>query len=118
MGNTLSIKDWLRGKLGITIPNETLDTILWDNKICCDIEMISVDAKCADLCLADLYWWASSLPSTKNKVEDSDGQWKHIDGGQIISESDKSWFKSEANRLYAKWGLPTKNVATVKLINL
>lgn len=118
MAVTLSIKEWLQGNVGVTVPDKTLAAVMWNHGLRPDAGMCEVDPQMADECLADVYWWVSSLPSNKGKIEDSDGQWKHIDGGQILSESDKSWYRGEANRLRAKWGLPLLKSATVKLINL
>lgn len=115
---TLTIQEWLQGKVGVTISNEAMRTAMWSSNIQEGTPMCAISPEQADLALAEIYWWVASLPSTKNKVEDSDGQWKHIDGGHIMSEQDKRWYRDEANRLWSKWGKEIRKQATVKLINL
>ena len=118
MNAPLPIKKWLQGQIGVNIPDETLTAKMWNNGICANALMCEVPEESADLCLADLFWWLSLQPSTKNKVEDSDGQWKHIEGGYIMTEQDKVWYRKQANELRKKWGIKVQEQATVKLVNL
>lgn len=119
MATPLTIKEWLQGKVGVTLTNEVLRTAMWSANINDDdAPMCAVSPEQADLALAEIYWWVASQPYTKNKVEDSDGQWKHIDGGYIMSEQDKRWYRDEANRIWRRWNKEIKKQATVKLINL
>lgn len=118
MAVKLSIRDWLQGNVGVTIPDKTLSAMMFNNGISLDASICNVDAEVLELCLADVFWWVASLPSNRGKVEDSDGQWKHIDGGQILSEGDKAWYRKEANRLRKKYRKPLFKSSTTKLINL
>lgn len=57
-----------------------------------------------DLCTADIYMWCASTPSVRNDTEDSDGGWKHKDGGWQTSAFDKRQLREMAKEIYAKWG--------------
>lgn len=98
------IEEYLGGFFAIEVPKQTMTTILTKRGIAMSSELESISDKDKDLCLADLYMFASTLPLVKNNTEDSDGGWKHTEGGYQYSVTDRRSFRSMAKALYAKWG--------------
>jgi len=100
----LNIEEYLRGYFMVDIPDATLASVLFKRGIPLDNPASIVEQKTLDLCLADLYIFMSTAPSVKNNTEDSDGGWKHTEGGYQIAVADKRAYRSLAKRLYEKWG--------------
>lgn len=98
------IEEYLGGFFAIEVPKQTMATILMKRGVLVGSYVADVDDKDKDLCLADLYMFASTLPLVKNNTEDSDGGWKHTEGGYQYSVTDRRSFRSMARTLYAKWG--------------
>jgi hypothetical protein len=73
--------------------------------------------KLIDLATADLYMWCASTPSTRNDTEDSDGGWKHKQGGWQTSAYDKRQLRAMAKELYEKWGETITKASTVRIVN-
>jgi hypothetical protein len=74
--------------------------------------------KLIDLATADLLMWCASTPSTRNDTEDSDGGWKHKEGGWQTSAYDKRQLRAKAKGLYKKWGETITETSIVRIINL
>jgi len=114
----MSIEEYLQGKVAYDVPTGALATILVDRNVEPETDVADVDMRTRDLCTADLYMWCASTPSTKNKVEDADGQWKHSDGGWATSAYDKRQLRAMANDIYAKYDESQPQQSTVRVINL
>lgn len=99
----MSIEDYLRGKVGMEIPDSAIAVILDDRGICPGTDTAELDKRRKDLCTADLYLWCAATPSKKGTVSDADGGWKHSDGGWETSAYDKRNFRSLAYSIYSRY---------------
>lgn len=104
MDGTLTIEEYLRGFVAVDIPDTALASIFAKRGITRGCAVSDVDDKGRDLSLADLYIYLSTAPSVKNNTEDSDGGWKHTEGGFQIAVADKRAFRAMARELLGKWG--------------
>lgn len=106
----LTIEQYLRGRVAYDIPDETLRSILLDREISegTIVSDLSDDKderkKLRDLCLADVYMYCASLPSTRNNSSEADGQWKSEQGGYQRSAYDSRQLRAMANDIYDKYG--------------
>ena len=107
----MPIEEYLRGVVGYQIADNALNSILFKRKIAAEAMASSLTEKQLDLCTADLYLWCAATPSTQNNTEDSDGGWKHVEGGWQTSAFDKRELRAMAKELYEKWGenMPCKS---------
>lgn len=105
----MTIGDYLRGCVGFDVADNAIDTILVDREVISGSSVSDVDKRIRDLCRADLYMWCASTPSTIGSVEDSDGGWKHKEGGTQSSAFDKRNLRQMANDIYAMYGENAKN---------
>jgi hypothetical protein len=115
----LVIEDYLRGKVGFSVPDNALETIFADRGITKGDPIWVFDKKTLDLATADLYMYCASTPSVKGSTEDSHGGWKHKDGGWESSAYDKRNLRQMANEIYAYYGEKTNSkTGTFKFIQL
>lgn len=114
----LTIESYLRGKVGYEVPDNALLSILLDREVPIGSDVIDLAQRDKELCVADLYMWCASTPSVKNKVEDADGDWKHVEGGWQTSAYDKRELRAMAKEIYGRWDDKVVEVTSVKLINL
>lgn len=114
----MTISDYLRGMTAYEIPDNTIRAILFKRGVTETAGAESLDERTLDLCTADLYMWCATTPSTKNKTEESDGQWKSVNGGWSTSAYDKRQLRQLAQDLYDKWDEVAKTASKVKIINL
>lgn len=102
MTMTLTIEQWLTGRVDFRIPQETLLTILFDNGLTAGTAVTSVSEKQRELALADLYLWLSSSSSSSSGELISDGGWqKQVSAKNVV---DRQGYKARARQLYLKWG--------------
>lgn len=104
IGTGKSIEDYLRGCVGFDVTDEAISTILIDRGITSDTLVQDLDKRTKDLCKADLYMWCASTPSVKGSVENSNGVWKHKEGGTESSAFDKRNLRIMANDIYKLYG--------------
>lgn len=100
----MTVEDYLYGCVGYAIPEEALNTILVDRGIEHGASVSALDKRTKELCKADLYMWCVNSPSVFGNIEDSNGVWKHKEGGSQTSASDKKHLLRMANRIYKKYG--------------
>ncbi len=113
----MPIEDYLRGVVSYQVADNALNSILFKRKIAAG-EMASVlTEKLLDLCTADLYLWCATTPSTQNNTEDSDGGWKHVEGGWQTSAYDKRELRAMAKELYEKWGENMPGKSKMKIVH-
>ena len=123
MAAELTIEQYLRGRIYYDIPSETLRSILLDRDIAegTPVSELSEDKderkKLRDLCLADVYMYCASLPSTKNNSSEADGQWKSEQGGYQRSAYDSRQLRAMANDIYAKYGEKVQG-QKIKLVSI
>lgn len=112
--DTVCVEDYLRGCVGFEVNDNAITSILIDREIKPETPVHDLDKRLKDLCRADLYMWCASTPSTTGSVEDSDGGWKHKEGGSQSSAYDKRNLRVMANDIYKRYG---ENVSksTIKL---
>ena len=67
-------------------------------------DVTDLSKKTKDLCKADLYMWCASTPSIVGSVEDSNGVWKHKEGGTQSSAFDKRNLRATADDVYEMYG--------------
>lgn len=114
----MPIEEYLRGVVGYQIANNALNSILFKRKIAAGAMASTLTEKQLDLCTADLYLWcAATTPSTQNNTEDSDGGWKHIEGGWQTSAFDKRELRAMAKELYEKWGENMPGKSKMKIVH-
>lgn len=97
-------KDWMRGTLGIEVPEEVIDRILVERDFQPDTYFQMMEEKDKDLVKADLYFWASTSASKTGVTKDSDATWSHSEGGAELSDATRRQYLKMANALYRKWG--------------
>lgn len=113
----MPIEEYLRGVVGYKIADNALNSILFKRKIAAGEMAISLTEKQLDLCAADLYLWCAATPSTQNNTEDSDGGWKHVEGGWQTSAFDKRELRAMAKELYEKWGENMPGKSKMKIVH-
>ena len=107
MDEAFTIERYLKGKVGIPLSDDTLTAITAENGIEPGTLFSDVSERERELCLAGLYVYASGMPATTQKVTDSDADWSHSEGGQMMSATEQSNYLRMANAIYSKYGLPT-----------
>lgn len=111
-----TISDYLEGKfLGYTLNDKTLKAVLYEYNT--DIYTLADDVpdKVKDLSEAKIAEILANMPSTSGSIEDSDGGWKHREGGSQITNQERRQLLRRANDLRKKYGLGKANI---KIINL
>lgn len=114
----MTIEEYLRGLVYYDVPDSTLRSILFKRKVAEGADVDTLEERDLDLCLAEVYMWCASTPSSKNNTEDSDGSWKHTEGGWQTSAYDKRQMRTMALDLFKKWGESLSSESKVVLINL
>lgn len=99
-----AIEAYLRGCVGFEVTDAAINTILVKRNLLAGTDVTGVDKRTRELCEADLYMWCASTPSTMGSVEDSDGGWKHREGGTQSSAYDKRNLRIMANDIYRRYG--------------
>ena len=112
----MTIEEYLYGCVGFEVAENAIATILVDRGIESGSSVLSMDKRERDLCKADLYMWCASTPSVKGSVEDSNGVWKHKEGGTQSSAYDKRNLRSMANDIYKLYGEKTVS-SKIKIIS-
>ena len=100
----MTVEDYLYGCVGFDVAENAIATILVDRGVEAGSSVIALDKKTKDLCKADLYMWCASTPSIMGSVEDSNGVWKHKEGGTQSSAYDKRNLRAMANDIYKLYG--------------
>jgi hypothetical protein len=100
----MTVEDYLYGCVGFDVAENAIATILIDRGVESGSSVLALDKKTKDLCKADLYMWCASTPSIMGSVEDSNGVWKHKEGGTQSSASDKRNLRAMANDIYKLYG--------------
>lgn len=100
----MTIEDYLYGCVGFEVAENAIATILVDRGVEAGASVISLEKRTKDLCKADLYMWCASTPSIMGSVEDSNGVWKHKEGGTQSSAYDKRNLRAMANDIYRLYG--------------
>ena len=59
----------------------------------------------------------ATTPSSKNDTEDSDGGWKHKEGGWQTSAYDKRQLREMAKELYEKWDEEVVKGSKIRIVN-
>lgn len=117
MADNFSIESYLRGLVAYEVPNNALSGILYKRGIPFNSPIDSIELRLLELCEADLYMWCAKTPMSKSSSEDSDGDWKHTDGGWKASETDKSMLRESAKAIYLKYGEKIGN-RVIRIVNL
>lgn len=100
----MTVEDYLYGCVGFDVAESAISTILVDRNVESGSSVLALDKKTRDLCKADLYMWCASTPSVMGSVEDSNGVWKHKEGGTQSSAYDKRNLRDMANAIYRLYG--------------
>ena len=100
----MTVEDYLYGCVGFDVAENAIATILVDRGVKAGSSVLALDKKTKDLCKADLYMWCASTPSIMGSVEDSNGVWKHKEGGTQRSAYDKRNLRAMANDIYKLYG--------------
>jgi hypothetical protein len=100
----MTVEEYLYGCVGFDVAENAIATILVDRDVQAGSSVLSLDKRTKDLCKADLYMWCASTPSIMGSVEDSNGVWKHKEGGTQSSAYDKRNLRAMANDIYKLYG--------------
>lgn len=100
----MTVEDYLHGCVGFDVAENAIATILIDREVEAGSSVLALDKRTKDLCKADLYMWCASTPSIMGSVEDSNGVWKHKEGGTQSSAYDKRNLRAMANDIYKLYG--------------
>lgn len=114
----MSIEEYLRGLVYYDVPDNALRSILYKRGVAEGADVDTLTEKEMDLCLGEVYMWCASTPSSKNNTEDSDGSWKHTEGGWQTSAYDKRQLRAMAQDLFKKWDEVLSSDSKITLINL
>ena len=121
---TLTIEQYLRGKVGYDIPDTAIASILVDRGISAgtDVSALSADSfentKLRELCTADLYMYCASTPSTISSKREHDGGWTSESGGTQHSAYDARQLRAAAQAIYDKYGVTVVTTSTIRIIDL
>ena len=121
---TLTIEQYLRGKVGYDIPDTAIASILVDRNISAgtDVSTLSTDSfentKLRELCTADLYMYCASTPSTISSKREQDGGWTSESGGTQHSAYDARQLRAAAQAIYDKYGVTVVSTSTIRIIDL
>lgn len=96
---------YLKSKVAISVPDDTITAILAENGVDAGTLFSDATEKQRDLCLAGLYVFISGSPTTTEKISDSDADWSHSEGGQMMSANVLNNYLRMANAIYKKYGL-------------
>lgn len=111
-----TISDYLEGLFpGYTLSEKTFKSILRKYQIDASIPENEVPDQTKDLAEADIAELVASTSSVAGSIEDSDGGWKHREGGGQMTNYERKLLLQRANELRKKYGL---GKARVKIINL
>lgn len=100
----MTIEEYLAGKVGISVEESALKTILLDRNIDEGEDAEDLSRKQKDLCTADVYMWCATVPSIGGSTKDSDGGWSHQEGGAQLFAADKASLRKMAAEIYKKYG--------------
>lgn len=100
----MTVEEYLYGCVGFDVAENAIATILVDREVQAGSSVLALDKRTKDLCKADLYMWCASTPSIMGSVEDSNGVWKHKEGGTQSSAYDKRNLRAMANDIYKLYG--------------
>ena len=106
----MTIREYLRGKVGFEVPDSAISVILEDREIYEDLQSYEVDTRSKELAIADLYMWCASTPSKQATSFEADGGWKSQKGGWESSAFDKRNLREMANEIYAKYNEDVKEL--------
>lgn len=126
--DNLTIEDYLKGVTAYEIAENALRVVLVKRAVSrktlvsellslIDEKGVAIGQRTLDLATADIYMWCASTPSVKNDTEDSDGGWKHKEGGWQTSAYDKRELRRMAKDLYDKWGETTNINSKMRIVN-
>ena len=114
----MTIEDFLSGATAYEIADNALKRVLVKRKIAFGTMVSELTERQLDLATADIYMWCASTPSSKNDTEDSDGGWKHKEGGWQTSAYDKRQLREMAKELYEKWDEEVVKGTKITIVNL
>ena len=114
----VTVVQYMKGIIGVNIPDDTISVIL-DNRGILESETISaLTVEQKDLLRADIYSYCTTIPSTSGVVDDSDGDWRHREGGIKLSEQDKRRMERIANAIYRKYGETVMASSSIRIVRL
>lgn len=99
-----TIEAWLKGMVDYDLPDATLKSILFNNRVEVGTRVADVPEKQRDLCLADLLMWLASSSSATSGEYVSDGGWQHQKSNKNVV--DRAGLRARAEQLYRKWNSP------------
>lgn len=103
-----TLEQYLQGLVSmINVPAESIRSLLIQCNMASGLDVNMLDEKTRDLITARFYvWCATTMPYSKNNTDDSDGGWKHTEGGYQMITDQLKWMLRQAKGLYRKWGMP------------
>lgn len=124
MAVTITIEQYLSGKVGYDVPDNAIASILSDRDIDPGtiVNNLSEDkvtnTKLKELCTADLYLYCASTPSTISSHKEQDGSWTLESGGMQHSAYDSRQLRAMAKAIYDKYGETIQSKSTVKIFDM
>lgn len=97
------------------MPEETISSVLDDFGVFPEESKDGVPRKVKDLAEANIAKILADMPSVSGSTEDSDGGWKHREGGSQLSDSARKRLLQRANELFKKYNLGKPSIRIVNL---
>ena len=111
-----TISDYLEGLFpGYILTDKTFKSILSKYGMSANTPARDVPEKVKDLAEADIAELLASTSSVTGSIEDSDGGWKHREGGSQMTNYERKLLLQRANNLRKKYGMGKANI---KIVNL
>lgn len=104
----VTIEQHLRGLVSkYDVPDDTLRSILFQAEASWGMPVSDMDREAVELAEAYLYVWCLNLlPYSKNNTEDSDGGWKHTEGGYQTLDAMRNRWWHFLRLYYRRWHWP------------
>lgn len=96
------------------VPSDTIQAILFNNRVVAGTSPAMLTEMERDLCLADLLMWLSSSSTATSGEYVSDGGWQHQKSNKNVA--DRSALRQRAQALYAKWKSEKADMASANRI--
>lgn len=113
-----TFEDYIKGAVAFSIPDLAVNNIRIKRSVTLGQDILELSKQTLELAYADALIYGAGLPKTTTGVKDADGGWSHTEGNVTISDKDKSYFRSQAFGIYAKYGEPTPSNIGITLGNL
>lgn len=114
MDDIFTLGKYLRSLVNVVVPEDTIKGICLKRRLDMDVDFTELELTDYELATADLYAWLATSPITSSKISDSDADWSHSEGGQVMSATQLAYYRGLANAIYAKYDEPLVNASSTR----